>query len=98
MSPVWIVVIIVFVIIIAYGIYRSVLAHRLQIATGKEELIGKTAVVRAPLDPEGIVFVTVDGERWVALSESGRIESGEEVVIKKVDGMRLIVSKKEANK
>jgi len=76
----------------AFVIQRAIRAHRSQAATGREELVGKTAVVKVALEPEGMVFFK--GERWKAVSEKGRIKSGEEVVITKVEGLKLWVTKK----
>jgi len=76
----------------AFAINRVIKAHRRQPSTGGEDLLGKIAKVRETLDPEGTVFFK--GERWVATSESGRVEPGEEVIINKVDGLKLFVSKK----
>ncbi len=67
-------------------------AHRYQISAGREELIGKTAEVKMTLEPKGIVFI--QGEQWTAISETGRVEPGEEVIISKVDGLKLYVTKK----
>jgi membrane-bound serine protease (ClpP class) len=75
-------------------VQRAVKVHRKQATTGREELMNKTAVVRAALNPQGIVFYK--GERWTAISESGDIGIGEEVVIKRIDGLTLYVVKKEA--
>jgi membrane-bound ClpP family serine protease len=60
--------------------------------TGSEGLVGKTAVVKTPLSPRGTVFV--EGENWTAVSEEGRVEPGEEVVVTKVDNLVLSVVKK----
>jgi len=76
----------------AFVINRAISAHRKQAKTGREELIGKTAVVKVALDPEGTVFFK--GERWTAISDKGRLEPGEEVIITKVDGLILYVTKK----
>jgi membrane-bound serine protease (ClpP class) len=76
----------------AFVINRVIKAHRHQATTGREELVGKTAVVKVALEPEGIVFFK--GERWTAVSEKGRVEPGEEVIITKVDGLKLWVTKK----
>ena len=76
----------------AFAINRIIKAHRRQPSTGGEELLGKIAKVRETLDPEGTIFFK--GERWVATSESGRVEPGEEVIITKVDGLKLFVAKK----
>jgi membrane-bound ClpP family serine protease len=78
---------------IIFAVQRAVLAHRRRVATGREELIGKTAVVKVALAPEGEVFLK--GELWTAASEKGRVEPGEEVIITKVDGLKLYVTKKE---
>jgi membrane-bound serine protease (ClpP class) len=79
---------------LSFIIQRAVKAHRQQAYFGREELLNKTAVVRAALNPEGVVFYK--GERWQAVSESGAIPEGEEVTIKTIDGLTLHVVKKEA--
>jgi membrane-bound ClpP family serine protease len=86
-------VIILVVAFIAITVIWGIRAHRRQISAGKEELIGRTADVRVALDPKGTVFV--EGEQWMAISESGRVESGEEVIITRVDSLKLYVTKKE---
>jgi len=85
------------VAIIVGGLFTFVIsqvirAHRRQASTGREELIGKTAVVKVALEPEGTVFLK--GERWTAVSETGRVEPEETVMITKVDGLKLYVTKK----
>lgn len=77
---------------VAFVAYRTVIAHRRQATTGREELIGKTATVRTPLEPEGTVFY--QGELWTAVSETGRAKPGEEVIITKIDGLKLSVKRK----
>ncbi len=77
---------------LTFIIQRTISAHRKQAYTGREELIGKVAVVKETLSPRGTVFY--QGERWTAISESGEIPVGGEVVIKKVDGLVLYVVKK----
>ncbi len=76
----------------AFVINRVIKAHRYQATTGREELVGKTAIVKVALEPEGTVFFK--GERWTAVSEKGRVEPGEEVIITKVDGLKLYVTTK----
>ncbi len=78
----------------AFVISRIVGAHRRRATTGREELVGKAAVVRVALAPEGTVFFK--GELWAAVSEKGRVEPGEEVIITRVDGLKLWVTRKEA--
>ena len=81
---------------LSFVIHRAVSAHRKQAKTGREELVGKTATVKAALTPEGTVFFK--GERWNAVSEDGEIKTGEEVIIQRVDGLILYVSKKQPGK
>jgi len=77
----------------AFVISHVIRAHRRQAFTGREELVGKTAVVKVTLEPEGTVLFK--GERWAAISDKGRVEPGEAVIITKVDGLRLYVIRKE---
>ena len=60
---------------------------------GMETTVGRSAVVRSPLDPTGFVFI--DGEYWSAESEEGKIERGERVVITEVKGLKLKVKKQQ---
>ncbi len=95
----WLIIVLIIVGIICVGAFLVVTiiwgsrAHRLRVSAGREDLIGKTAEVKVPLEPKGTVFV--EGERWSAVSESGRVEPGEEVIITKVDGLKLYVTKKQ---
>jgi membrane-bound serine protease (ClpP class) len=82
----------VVVAVFAFVITRIVGAHRRQAYTGREELVGKTAVAKSALEPEGIVLFK--GERWTAVAEKGKVKPGEEVTITKVDGLKLYVTKK----
>ena len=86
-------VIILVVAFIAITVIWGIRAHRRQISAGREELVGRTAEVRVALDPKGTVFI--EGEQWTAISESGRVESGEEVIITRVDSLRLFVARKQ---
>ncbi|OGN94954.1 MAG: hypothetical protein A2Y89_06775 [Chloroflexi bacterium RBG_13_51_18] len=91
----WLIAIVCIVItaFMAFLIQRAIVAHRRQAYTGREELIGKTATVKVALNPEGMVLYK--GERWTAISESGDVKTGEDVVIKKMDGLVLYVVKKQ---
>ena len=84
-------VVIIIIVLFAFVIHRVVRAHHRQASTGREELIGKSAVVKVALEPEGTVLYK--GERWTAISETGRVEPEETVIITKVDGLRLYVTK-----
>ena len=76
---------------LAIAIIWGIRAHRHQASAGREDLVGKTAEVKIALGPKGIVFI--QGERWTAVSEKGRVEPGEEVIVTKVDGLKLYVTK-----
>jgi len=77
----------------AFVITRVIRAHHRQASTGWEELIGKPAMVQAALAPEGMVLFR--GEHWKAVSEEGQVEPGEEVIINRVDNLKLYVTKKQ---
>ncbi len=89
------------VIVVAIGIIaffvlvinRGIRAHRLQVSAGREDLVGKTAEAKTALEPKGIVFI--QGERWTAISETGLVKSEEEVIVTRVDGLKLYVIKKQ---
>jgi membrane-bound serine protease (ClpP class) len=84
-------VIVLIIAFVTFIVLRTVTTYRRQATTGKEDLIGKIAEVKETLDPEGMILY--QGDLWNAISESGRIESGEEVVITKVEGLMLRVTK-----
>jgi membrane-bound serine protease (ClpP class) len=92
-SP-WVIVLIVIAAIafLIVTIIWGLKAHRLKVAAGKEDMIGRTARVVTPLEPKGLVFL--EGEQWTAISESDRIEPGREVVITRIDGLKLYVTEK----
>ena len=94
-TPIWLIIVISIVIIVflAFVIYWSIRAHRKKVSAGKEDLLGRTAVVEIALEPKGVVLI--EGERWTAITDKGRAEPEEEVIITKVDGLKLTVTKKE---
>jgi membrane-bound serine protease (ClpP class) len=96
-SP-WLIAVVVILIagFFAFVIQRVVRIHRRQATTGREELLGKTAVVKVPLEPEGEVMFK--GELWTAVADKGRVKAGEEVTINRVDGLTLHVTRKAKSK
>ena len=91
----WVIIIIaiIIIIIIVFVVIWAVRAHQKRVAAGKEDLVGKTAVVEIALEPKGVVLV--EGERWTAITDKDRVEPEEEVIITKVEGLKLKVTKKE---
>ena len=84
------IIIVVFIIFVVIWVVR---AHQKQVAAGREELVGRTAVVEIALEPKGVVLI--EGERWTAITDTGNVEPEEEVVIKNFDGLKLYVTKKD---
>jgi len=90
----WIIALVIILIggFVAFAVLRIASTYRRKATTGREDLLGRTAEVRRKLNPEGTVFL--EGELWNAVSNSGLIETGEEVVVVKVNGLKLTVTKK----
>lgn len=90
----WVMGIVIGVIALVFILVVTVVirAQRSPINTGREGLIGQTAVVRSVLDPRGTVFV--EGEIWNAWLEAGKADIGEEVTVLGIDGLRLKVVRK----
>ncbi len=78
-----------FLIFVIGAIIRG---QRRRKATGAEGMIGGVAVARTPLDPMGTVLAK--GELWTAATEGEKVERGEEVIITKVEDLKLWVIKK----
>jgi membrane-bound serine protease (ClpP class) len=77
---------------VAFMVGAVVRGQRRRVATGAEGLIGKVAVAKTGLDPKGMVLV--DGELWKAELDTGKVESGEEVTVTKVEGLKLLVTQR----
>lgn len=77
---------------LAFLIIAVVRAQRRRATTGAEGLIGQVATAKTALDPKGTVLV--EGEHWTAIVDSGKVKPGEEVIITKVEGLTLRVTKK----
>ena len=82
-----------FVIFVIYAIVKG---QKLRLSAGVENMIGKEAVVQKALNPKGTVLA--EGELWTAIAEDSTIESGEEVIITKVEGLKLWVTEKPKEK
>ena len=80
------------VVIVVLVIIAVMRAHREPVTTGKEGLVGAEGVARTILDLDGTVFV--QGELWKAVAEGDRIEANEEVIVNRVKGLKLWVTKK----
>lgn len=58
-------------------------------ATGIKAFIGKKGEVISSLDPQGIV--KVNGEMWTAESLSGKINPGEDIIVREIKNLTLYV-------
>ena len=88
-----ILILIAIIVLLVYVVIWVVRAHRKQVTVGREGLVGKTAIVEVALAPKGLV--SVEGEHWQAIADKDRIESEEEVIVTKVEGLTLYVAKKQ---
>ena len=96
MTPPIVISIVLAVAFTIFVIYAIVKGQRRKLSTGVEEMIGKEAVVRTALNPKGTVLA--EGELWTAIAEGSKIEPGEEVIITRVQGLKLWVTKKSEEK
>lgn len=67
--------------------------RNLNVVSGTNALVGKTAIARTPLSPDGFVFI--QGERWHAELTRGSAPVGERVRIVGADGLKLRVEQLE---
>jgi membrane-bound serine protease (ClpP class) len=73
-----------------FAVTLAVRAQRRKVVSGKEGLVGMTAISRTPLGPRGTVFVA--GEYWSAVTESGEtIPADAPVEVVAVDHLELTV-------
>jgi membrane-bound ClpP family serine protease len=92
MTGALIVGIVLAVAVIVFVVYAIVQGQRRRISAGVEEMLGKEAVVRTTLNPRGTVLA--EGELWTAIAQDSTIEAGEEVLITRVEGLKLWVTRK----
>jgi len=80
-----------FAIFVIGAIIRS---QRRSGATGREGMVNKVAIARTPLNPTGTV--AVEGELWAAIAEGDQIKARDEVIITRVEELKLWVVKKQS--
>ena len=86
------VVAIVMAIFVGLLVWAAVRGQRRKITTGREAMIGQTAEVKTSLKPRGMVMV--EGELWKAEIDSGTAQPGEDVIVTRLDNLKLYVTKK----
>jgi membrane-bound serine protease (ClpP class) len=77
--------------LVVWAVSAGVRAMLRSPVTGSSGMVGRLAVTRSALGPEG--QVQVDGEIWRAVSDGGAIAAGEQVRVMAVDGLTLTVSR-----
>jgi membrane-bound serine protease (ClpP class) len=82
----WAAVIGVFFLMVVSAILRM---RRMPSVTGSQALIGRIAVTRSSLEPDGQVFF--EGARWLATAQDAPVPEGERVVVTGVKGLHLSV-------
>jgi len=73
--------------VISYRVGSRVL--RKKPIVGLPAMVGSKGKVESPLAPEGLI--KIKDELWEAKSASGRIDTGEEVIVVGQDGLKLVV-------
>ncbi len=76
---------------VLYVLVNIIRIRRMPAQMGVETIVGRQAVARSALDPQG--FVMLDGEYWSAEAEDGAVQPGERVVITEIHGLKLKVKK-----
>jgi membrane-bound serine protease (ClpP class) len=69
----------------------ALLSFRRMPATQAPQLLGSAGVTRTELIPDGIVLV--NGERWNATAEEGHLEEGAQVLVTRVEGLKVTVKR-----
>jgi len=84
-------IVILSVVVIVAGLGFVMKTRLTKPTTGRDELIGEVVRAETDIDPEGTVHI--HGEIWRA-SAAEPVRKGEDVVIRDVDGLTLVVERK----
>jgi membrane-bound serine protease (ClpP class) len=76
----------IFFVFIITTVIRS---YKKKVTTGAEGLLGQKGIVKIPLEPKGQIML--DGALWCAITAGRYVKEGEEVIVKKVDGLTVSV-------
>jgi membrane-bound serine protease (ClpP class) len=76
----------------AFIVGKALQALRIPLAMGTSTLIGKAGEARTDLDPTGAVYTS--SELWTAEAQEGNIPAGTQVQVVGVDGVKLLVKRK----
>ena len=73
-----------------FAVLMAIRTFRTKVTTGKEGITGEIGVAVTNINPEG--QVKIHGEYWKAES-SHLIKKNEKIIVKRVEGLQLIVEK-----
>jgi membrane-bound serine protease (ClpP class) len=83
----------IMVVLLVFVLGAAVHARKYPLVTGIQTLIGATGAAVSDLAPRG--QVQVKSELWSAIAREGTIQKGETVQVVQVEGLRLVVSKRD---
>jgi membrane-bound serine protease (ClpP class) len=87
-----VIVAIIMAIFVGVLVWAAVQGQKRRVTTGREGMIGQLAEVKTLLKPKGMVLA--EGALWAAELDSGTAQPGEEVIVTRVDNLKLYVTKK----
>lgn len=87
-----VIVAVVMAVFMGLLVWAVVRGQSRKVTTGLEAMVGQVGNVKTALSPQGMVMV--EGELWTAEIDSGTAQPGEEVVVQRVDNLKLYVTKK----
>ena len=87
----------IILLIITKPILNKYLLKNKDVSTNFDRVIGMTGIVTEDIIENEIGEVKVDGKRWSAISDE-KIDKDTYVIIEKITGVKLVVSKKESDK
>ncbi len=80
-------------VLMVISLIAVVRSQRQSPAAGLQTLVGSTGTARTAVSPEGTVYV--QGELWQGVAHGDNLEPGTSVVVTGVEGLKLIVKRKE---
>jgi membrane-bound serine protease (ClpP class) len=86
-----ILVVILTALFFLFAITFAIKAQRKKPVTGSEGMVGETGIALTNLKPNG--EVKVHGEIWKAESTEGEVKKGEDIVVIKINNLKLFVKK-----
>ena len=78
----------------ALAAFLVIKSFRRKVTTGSRGMIGLEVKIISDISDSKTGQVICHGEIWQAMTESGEMNSGESGVVKKIDGMTLIIAEK----